>query len=69
MSEKQTGPGRDQTPSDAAARRAAHIAALEDERRGYEVRGLTERAKQVDGELKRLKGAPKGRRASESTEA
>ena len=35
----------------AAERRAAHVAALRAERDGYERRGLTDRAKQVDAQI------------------
>lgn len=37
--------------SDAAERRAAHVAALRAERDGYERRGLTDRAKQVNAQI------------------
>lgn len=61
MSQKEQGPGQVQTPNDAAERRAAHVAALEFEREGYERRGLKERAAQVDAELEKFGGAPKKR--------
>lgn len=35
---------------------SGRIAALEDERRGYEAHGKTDRAEQVDAELARLRG-------------
>lgn len=66
--EKQKGPGQTPTPNDAAARREAHVAALREERRGYEVRGLKERAAAVDAELARFEGAPKGRKVRASDE-
>lgn len=47
----------------AAAKRAAWIAALEDEKRGYEVRGLTDRASQVDAQIKAAQSKPRGRKA------
>ena len=47
----------------AAAKRAAWIAALEEERRGYEVRGLTDRASQVDAQIKAAQSKPRGRKA------
>jgi hypothetical protein len=48
----------------AAERRAAQVAALKEERRGYEVRGLTDRVKQVDAQLAQFEEKPKGRSAS-----
>lgn len=47
----------------AAAKRAAWIAALEEEKRGYEVRGLTDRASQVDAQIKAAQSKPRGRKA------
>lgn len=47
----------------AAAKRAAWIAALEEEKRGYEVRGLTDRASQVDEQIKAAQSKPRGRKA------
>lgn len=46
--------------------RAAKIAALLEERRGYQERGLTDRAAAVDAELARLgaEGKPKAKRAA-----
>lgn len=53
----------------AAERRAAAVASLEEERRGYERRGLVERVKQVDVELAKLTDSVKGRRTKpEATE-
>ena len=50
------------TEKDAAAeRRAAHVAALEFERSGYERRGLKDRVAQVDAQLAELGKSPKGR--------
>lgn len=70
MSEKkQVGPGQTATPGDAAAAREAWVAALEEEKRGYEVRGLVDRAKQVDQAIKAAKGAPKGRKSGDKDEA
>jgi hypothetical protein len=67
-------PEREQTEADVAAeRRAAHRAALERERAGYETRGLPERVKQVDEQLKRLdaagEGEPEGSAPVEEREA
>lgn len=47
----------------AAAKRAAWVAALEEEKRGYEVRGLTDRASQVDEQIKAAQSKPRGRKA------
>lgn len=41
--------------------RKAHVEALQEERRGYEVRGLKDRVAQVDAEIKRVKGSVTGR--------
>ena len=59
---KEQGPGQSQTPDSAAERRAAHVAALEEERHGYERRGLADRVKLVDAELAKFKCDVKGRR-------
>lgn len=67
--EKQAGPGQTATDNPASERRAAYVAALEEERRGYEVRGLADRVKQVDEAIKAAKGAPKGRVAGKKDEA
>lgn len=67
--EKAQGPGQVQTPDDASARRAAHVSALEEERRGYEVRGLKDRVAQVDSELAKFGKAPKGRSAKPADKA
>jgi len=67
--EKQAGPGQTSTANPAAERRAAYVAALREERRGYEVRGLADRVKQVDAELARFDSAPKGRKARAIDEA
>lgn len=51
-------PEREQTEAEIAAeRRAAHRAALERERAGYETRGLPKRVAQVDEQLKQLDAA------------
>lgn len=55
--------------SHAADRRAEHVRALEEERRGYEVRGLADRAKQVDAEIARIKGSPVERRTPSADKA
>lgn len=47
----------------AAAQRAAHVEALKAERDGYKTRGLTDRVKEVDAEIKRAEGKPTGRQA------
>lgn len=52
----------------AAAKRAAWIAALEEERRGYEVTGRADRVAQVDEQIKAAQGKPRGRRAPASTD-
>lgn len=39
--------------------REAHLDALRREREGYEVRGLTDRVKAVDAEIKRIGGGAK----------
>lgn len=54
--------------AEAAAQRAAWVAALEEERRGYEVRGLSDRVAQVDAQIKAAKGSPRGRKSPESTD-
>jgi hypothetical protein len=59
--EKDQAPAQAQTPDLAAERRAAYAEALKEERRGYEVRGLTDRVKQVDAQLAQFEGKPKGR--------
>lgn len=71
MSEKkkQAGPGQTATAGDAAAAREAQVAALEAEKRGYEVRGLKDRAKQVDDAIKAAQGEPKGRSKPAKDEA
>lgn len=52
---KITGPGqRADIGRTAAAQRADYVRALEEERRGYEVRGLKDRIAQVDAELARV---------------
>ena len=48
----------------AAARRAEFVAALKEERRGYEVRGLADRVKQVDEALAAFGEKPRGRKQS-----
>lgn len=51
-------PEREKTEAEVAAeQRAAHRAALERERSGYESRGLPERVTQVDEQLKKLDNA------------
>ena len=53
----------------AAAKRAAAVRALTDERAGYVARDLPDRVAQVDAELARLQGAPpKGRRPRKPAE-
>jgi len=48
-------PEREKTEAEVAAeQRAAHRAALERERAGYETRGLSNRVAQVDEQLKQL---------------
>lgn len=48
----------------AAAQRGAYVEALKVERDGYKTRGLTDRVKEVEAEIKRAEtGAPKGRSA------
>lgn len=59
---------KDQVAEHAAAQRAAWVAALEEERRGYEVRGLSDRVAQVDAQIKAAKGSPRGRKSPESTD-
>lgn len=54
---------------EAAAARGEWVAALEEEKRGYEVRGLKDRAKQVDDAIKAAKGEPKGRSKPAKDEA
>ena len=54
---------------EAAERREAWIAALEEEKRGYEVRGLPERVKAVDSAIRAARGEVKGRKAKGSDEA
>ncbi|WP_406000692.1 hypothetical protein [Streptomyces sp. NBC_00829] len=66
-------PEREKTEAEVAAeQRAAHRAALERERAGYETRGLPERAAQVDEQLKKLEedgdAAPEGDAAVEGRE-
>ncbi|MEZ5119667.1 MAG: hypothetical protein R2686_07165 [Candidatus Nanopelagicales bacterium] len=46
---------------DAAARRTDYVRALLEERRGYEMAGLSDRVKAVDAELARFDAAPKKR--------
>ncbi len=58
----------DQEHEEAAAKRAAWIAALEEERRGYEVTGRADRVAQVDEQIKAAQGKPRGRRAPASTD-
>ena len=53
----------------AAADRSAWIAALETEKRGYEVRGLKDRAKQVDAAIDAAKGVVRGRSTKGQEEA
>lgn len=60
---------KDSAAEYAAQRRADHIAALEHERTGYETRGLADRAKQVDAEIARVKGAPVARREPSADKA
>ena len=54
---------------EAAARRDAYVAALEEEKRGYEARGLKDRVKQVDAAIDAAKGVVRGRSAKPSSEA
>ena len=53
----------------AAEDRGAWVAALEEELRGYKVRGLDDRAKQVEAAIRAAKGEPKGRKAKDSETA
>lgn len=53
----------------AATQRADYVRALEEERHALKVQGKTDRVKQVDAELARVKGAPAGRRAAGKSEA
>ena len=53
----------------AAEARAARVAALEEERRGYVVRGLDDRVKEVDAAIRAAKGEPKGRKSAEKSES
>lgn len=45
----------------AAQARSEHVAALKAEREGYERRGLSDRVKQVDGQIAAIEKAPAGR--------
>lgn len=58
----------DAAATQAADARAAQVRALEEERRGYEVRGLKDRVAQVDAELAKFGKAPKGRSTSTKRE-
>ena len=63
MSEQIFGPG--QKPDAGRSpeeQRADWVRALEEERRGYAARGLSDRVKQVDKQLAKFKAAPQGRR-------
>ncbi len=51
----------------AAVKRAEWVAALEEERRGYEVTGRTDRVAQVDEQIKIAQSKPRGRRAPNAT--
>lgn len=53
----------------AAAARSAAVTALEVEREGYVRRGLDDRVKQVDAELRKIKGVPAARRTKPKDEA
>ena len=57
--EKAQGPGQAQTGDQAAQRRAAWVAALEQERLGYERQGRSDRVEVVDAELRKFKGEDK----------
>ncbi len=46
-----------QQRADALSSRESYVAALEEEKRGYQVRGLTDRAKAVDTELAKARKA------------
>ena len=53
----------------AAQRRSDYVRALQEERRGYEQRGLTDRVKQVDDAIKAAGGTVKGRTAATKSES
>lgn len=55
--------------NEAAARREAWVAALEEEKRGYEARGLKDRAKAVDAAIDAAKGVVRGRVSKPASEA
>lgn len=50
----------------AAAQREDHLRALEEERAGLKAAGKDDRVKQVDAEIARIKGEPKGRTAPDA---
>ncbi|GAA1790342.1 hypothetical protein GCM10009795_040040 [Nocardioides hankookensis] len=50
----------------AAAQREDHLRALEEERAGLKAAGKDDRVKQVDAEIARVKGEPKGRTAPDT---
>lgn len=55
--------------ADAAQARAEHVAALEAEREGYERRGLNDRVKQVNDQIKHFGSKPSGRTAPDATDS
>lgn len=70
MAENLDGAGQVPTDGDTAAEaRAARVAALEEEKRGYEVRGLKDRVKLVDDAIAAFKSAPKARGKAPKDEA